>query len=161
MNKCSQYDGYGISYIYMVFEWRETFHLTNAEMCIFKCISFKECICIFASAKCGVWPNVSFETRCKPLHMTSHALLSTYTVDACNGQLSAVPIMFGLLLCYGRSDEKRNCGWKNLPKKPCKSLINSLVNLHHQLTIGVNPCYSWHTLWTFYSCGFQTTNRTH
>ncbi|KAF5907052.1 DENN domain-containing protein 4C isoform X1, partial [Clarias magur] len=33
------------------------------------------------------------------------------------------------------SDEKRNSGWKNLPKKPCKSLINSLVNLHHQLNI--------------------------
>ncbi|KAB5579415.1 hypothetical protein PHYPO_G00194810 [Pangasianodon hypophthalmus] len=33
------------------------------------------------------------------------------------------------------SDEKRNSSWKNLPKKPCKSLINSLVNLHHQLTI--------------------------
>uniref|UniRef100_A0A3B4CIV9 UDENN domain-containing protein n=1 Tax=Pygocentrus nattereri TaxID=42514 RepID=A0A3B4CIV9_PYGNA len=33
------------------------------------------------------------------------------------------------------SDEKRHCSWKNLPKKPCKSLINALVNLHHQLTI--------------------------
>ncbi|KAL1270869.1 hypothetical protein QQF64_029885, partial [Cirrhinus molitorella] len=31
------------------------------------------------------------------------------------------------------SDEKRNSNWKNLPKKPCKSLINSLGNLHHQL----------------------------
>uniref|UniRef100_A0AAR2K7S4 UDENN domain-containing protein n=1 Tax=Pygocentrus nattereri TaxID=42514 RepID=A0AAR2K7S4_PYGNA len=37
------------------------------------------------------------------------------------------------------SDEKRHCSWKNLPKKPCKSLINALVNLHHQLTIGTNP----------------------
>uniref|UniRef100_A0A8B9RHT8 DENN domain containing 4C n=1 Tax=Astyanax mexicanus TaxID=7994 RepID=A0A8B9RHT8_ASTMX len=34
------------------------------------------------------------------------------------------------------SDEKKYSNWKNLPKKPCKSLINSLVNLHHQLTIG-------------------------
>ncbi|TSK82191.1 DENN domain-containing protein 4C [Bagarius yarrelli] len=33
------------------------------------------------------------------------------------------------------SDEKRNSNWKNLPKKPCKSLINMLVNLHHQLNI--------------------------
>uniref|UniRef100_A0A8B9KZM4 DENN domain containing 4C n=1 Tax=Astyanax mexicanus TaxID=7994 RepID=A0A8B9KZM4_ASTMX len=33
------------------------------------------------------------------------------------------------------SDEKKYSNWKNLPKKPCKSLINSLVNLHHQLTI--------------------------
>ncbi|KAI4900140.1 hypothetical protein NFI96_023868, partial [Prochilodus magdalenae] len=33
------------------------------------------------------------------------------------------------------SDEKRHCSWKNLPKKPCKSLINTLVNLHHQLSI--------------------------
>ncbi|XP_017269921.1 DENN domain-containing protein 4C isoform X2 [Kryptolebias marmoratus] len=31
------------------------------------------------------------------------------------------------------SDEKRHNNWKNLPKKPCKSLINSLTNLHHQL----------------------------
>ncbi|XP_041841016.1 DENN domain-containing protein 4C isoform X2 [Melanotaenia boesemani] len=31
------------------------------------------------------------------------------------------------------SDEKRHSSWKNLPKKPCKSLINSLSNLHHQL----------------------------
>uniref|UniRef100_A0A3P9KW60 DENN/MADD domain containing 4C n=1 Tax=Oryzias latipes TaxID=8090 RepID=A0A3P9KW60_ORYLA len=31
------------------------------------------------------------------------------------------------------SDEKRHGNWKNLPKKPCKSLINSLSNLHHQL----------------------------
>uniref|UniRef100_A0AAQ6ABI8 UDENN domain-containing protein n=1 Tax=Amphiprion ocellaris TaxID=80972 RepID=A0AAQ6ABI8_AMPOC len=31
------------------------------------------------------------------------------------------------------SDEKRHNNWKNLPKKPCKSLINSLSNLHHQL----------------------------
>ncbi|XP_062850199.1 DENN domain-containing protein 4C [Trichomycterus rosablanca] len=31
------------------------------------------------------------------------------------------------------SDEKKNCSWKNLPKKPCKSLMNSLVNLHQQL----------------------------
>uniref|UniRef100_A0A673AMD2 DENN/MADD domain containing 4C n=1 Tax=Sphaeramia orbicularis TaxID=375764 RepID=A0A673AMD2_9TELE len=31
------------------------------------------------------------------------------------------------------SDEKRHSNWKNLPKKPCKSLINSLSSLHHQL----------------------------
>ncbi|XP_029026612.1 DENN domain-containing protein 4C isoform X2 [Betta splendens] len=31
------------------------------------------------------------------------------------------------------SDEKRHGNWKNLPKKPCKSLISSLSNLHHQL----------------------------
>ncbi|XP_056156609.1 DENN domain-containing protein 4C [Lampris incognitus] len=31
------------------------------------------------------------------------------------------------------SDEKRHSNWKNLPKKPSKSLINSLSNLHHQL----------------------------
>ncbi|XP_068443434.1 DENN domain-containing protein 4C isoform X2 [Clinocottus analis] len=31
------------------------------------------------------------------------------------------------------SDEKRHGNWKNLPKKPCKSLINVLSNLHHQL----------------------------
>uniref|UniRef100_A0A7N6B2N0 DENN/MADD domain containing 4C n=1 Tax=Anabas testudineus TaxID=64144 RepID=A0A7N6B2N0_ANATE len=28
---------------------------------------------------------------------------------------------------------KRHNNWKNLPKKPCKSLMNSLSNLHHQL----------------------------
>ncbi|KAI5609538.1 DENN domain-containing protein 4C isoform X2 [Silurus asotus] len=33
------------------------------------------------------------------------------------------------------SDEKRNSSWKNLPKKPCKSLINSLVNVQHHLSI--------------------------
>ncbi|KAM6949621.1 DENN domain-containing protein 4C [Aplochiton taeniatus] len=31
------------------------------------------------------------------------------------------------------SDEKRHSNWKNIPKKPCKSLINSLSNLYHQL----------------------------
>ncbi|KAM6960171.1 DENN domain-containing protein 4C isoform 3-T3 [Tautogolabrus adspersus] len=31
------------------------------------------------------------------------------------------------------SDEKRHSNWKNLPKKPCKSLVNSLSNLHRQL----------------------------
>uniref|UniRef100_A0A3P9Q4E5 DENN domain containing 4C n=1 Tax=Poecilia reticulata TaxID=8081 RepID=A0A3P9Q4E5_POERE len=31
------------------------------------------------------------------------------------------------------SDEKKHSNWKYLPKKPCKSLINSLNNLHHQL----------------------------
>ncbi|XP_037613819.1 DENN domain-containing protein 4C isoform X1 [Sebastes umbrosus] len=31
------------------------------------------------------------------------------------------------------SDEKRHSNWKNLPKKPCKSLMNSLSNLHRQL----------------------------
>uniref|UniRef100_A0A672JFW9 DENN/MADD domain containing 4C n=1 Tax=Salarias fasciatus TaxID=181472 RepID=A0A672JFW9_SALFA len=38
------------------------------------------------------------------------------------------------------SDEKRNSNWKSLPKKPCKSLINTLSNLHHQLaTVAVRP----------------------
>uniref|UniRef100_I3K700 DENN domain containing 4C n=1 Tax=Oreochromis niloticus TaxID=8128 RepID=I3K700_ORENI len=36
------------------------------------------------------------------------------------------------------SDEKKHSNWKNLPKKPCKSLINSLSNLHHQLATGTN-----------------------
>uniref|UniRef100_A0A672JGB6 DENN/MADD domain containing 4C n=1 Tax=Salarias fasciatus TaxID=181472 RepID=A0A672JGB6_SALFA len=36
------------------------------------------------------------------------------------------------------SDEKRNSNWKSLPKKPCKSLINTLSNLHHQLATGRN-----------------------
>uniref|UniRef100_A0A8D3E7F1 DENN domain-containing protein 4C n=1 Tax=Scophthalmus maximus TaxID=52904 RepID=A0A8D3E7F1_SCOMX len=37
------------------------------------------------------------------------------------------------------SDEKRHNNWKNLPKKPCKSLMNSLSNLHHQLaTVSVH-----------------------
>ncbi|XP_035531265.1 DENN domain-containing protein 4C isoform X2 [Morone saxatilis] len=37
------------------------------------------------------------------------------------------------------SDEKRHSNWKNLPKKPCKSLVNSLSNLHHQLaTVSVH-----------------------
>ncbi|XP_046904923.1 DENN domain-containing protein 4C isoform X6 [Hypomesus transpacificus] len=31
------------------------------------------------------------------------------------------------------SDEKRHSNWKNLPKKPCRSLINYLTNLQHQL----------------------------
>ncbi|XP_068569583.1 DENN domain-containing protein 4C isoform X2 [Cebidichthys violaceus] len=31
------------------------------------------------------------------------------------------------------SDEKRHSNWKNLPKKPGKSLMNTLSNLHHQL----------------------------
>uniref|UniRef100_A0A671YVR7 DENN domain containing 4C n=1 Tax=Sparus aurata TaxID=8175 RepID=A0A671YVR7_SPAAU len=31
------------------------------------------------------------------------------------------------------SDEKRHNNWKNLPKKPCKTLMNSLSNLHHPL----------------------------
>uniref|UniRef100_A0A4W5PKT9 DENN domain containing 4C n=1 Tax=Hucho hucho TaxID=62062 RepID=A0A4W5PKT9_9TELE len=33
------------------------------------------------------------------------------------------------------SDEKKHSNWKNLPKKPCKSLFNSLTNLQHQLGI--------------------------
>lgn len=41
------------------------------------------------------------------------------------------------MACY-RSDEKRHNNWKNLPKKPCKSLISSLSNLHHQLATGTN-----------------------
>uniref|UniRef100_A0A674C0T2 DENN/MADD domain containing 4C n=1 Tax=Salmo trutta TaxID=8032 RepID=A0A674C0T2_SALTR len=36
------------------------------------------------------------------------------------------------------SDEKKHSNWKNLPKKPCKSLFNSLNNLQHQLGIGTN-----------------------
>lgn len=47
------------------------------------------------------------------------------------------------IVCY-RSDEKRHSNWKNLPKKPCKSLINSLSNLHHQLATGTN------SIWLFY-----------
>ncbi|XP_041078146.1 LOW QUALITY PROTEIN: DENN domain-containing protein 4C-like [Polyodon spathula] len=31
------------------------------------------------------------------------------------------------------SDDKRHYTWKHLPKKPSKSLFNSLTNLHHQL----------------------------
>ncbi|XP_069026351.1 DENN domain-containing protein 4C isoform X1 [Embiotoca jacksoni] len=37
------------------------------------------------------------------------------------------------------SDEKRHSNWKNLPKKPCKSLMNSLSNLHHQLATVSGP----------------------
>ncbi|XP_054608589.1 DENN domain-containing protein 4C isoform X3 [Dunckerocampus dactyliophorus] len=38
------------------------------------------------------------------------------------------------------SDEKKHNNWKNLPKKPCKSLINTLSNLHRQLaTVSVRP----------------------
>uniref|UniRef100_A0AAX7SRC6 DENN/MADD domain containing 4C n=1 Tax=Astatotilapia calliptera TaxID=8154 RepID=A0AAX7SRC6_ASTCA len=41
---------------------------------------------------------------------------------------------------YVVSDEKKHSNWKNLPKKPCKSLINSLSNLHHQLaTVSLRP----------------------
>ncbi|XP_036372451.1 DENN domain-containing protein 4C-like [Megalops cyprinoides] len=31
------------------------------------------------------------------------------------------------------SDDKKHCNWKNFPKKPSKSLVNSLSSLHHQL----------------------------
>ncbi|XP_035283449.1 DENN domain-containing protein 4C [Anguilla anguilla] len=31
------------------------------------------------------------------------------------------------------SDDKKHCNWKNLPKKPSKSLLNCLSNLYHQL----------------------------
>ncbi|KAK1174925.1 hypothetical protein AOXY_G2536 [Acipenser oxyrinchus oxyrinchus] len=31
------------------------------------------------------------------------------------------------------SDDKKHYTWKHLPKKPSKSLLNSLTNLHHQL----------------------------
>uniref|UniRef100_A0AAY3ZZB9 DENN/MADD domain containing 4C n=1 Tax=Denticeps clupeoides TaxID=299321 RepID=A0AAY3ZZB9_9TELE len=44
------------------------------------------------------------------------------------------------------SDEKRHCNWKSLPKKPCKSLLNSLTNLHHQL-LDMTPIeadFTWH-----------------
>ncbi|XP_053715997.1 DENN domain-containing protein 4C isoform X2 [Synchiropus splendidus] len=41
------------------------------------------------------------------------------------------------------SDEKRHSSWKNLPKKPCKSLNNSLNSLHHQLaTVSVHQSVS-------------------
>ncbi|KAM8882108.1 DENN domain-containing protein 4C isoform 1-T1 [Synchiropus picturatus] len=41
------------------------------------------------------------------------------------------------------SDEKRHSSWKNLPKKPCKSLNNSLNTLHHQLaTVSVHQSVS-------------------
>uniref|UniRef100_A0A8D0ANR9 DENN domain containing 4C n=1 Tax=Sander lucioperca TaxID=283035 RepID=A0A8D0ANR9_SANLU len=48
------------------------------------------------------------------------------------------------------SDEKRHSNWKNLPKKPCKSLVNSLSNLHHQLensAVDMTPIeadFTWH-----------------
>lgn len=42
-------------------------------------------------------------------------------------------LMFVLRL---RSDEKRHNNWKNLPKKPCKSLIGCLSSLHQQLASG-------------------------
>uniref|UniRef100_A0A674EK94 DENN domain containing 4C n=1 Tax=Salmo trutta TaxID=8032 RepID=A0A674EK94_SALTR len=50
------------------------------------------------------------------------------------------------------SDEKRHSNWKNLPKKPCKSLFNSLANLHHQLAqeglaVEMTPIeadFTWH-----------------
>lgn len=35
-----------------------------------------------------------------------------------------------------RSDEKRHNNWKNLPKKPCKSLISCLSSLYQQLASG-------------------------
>ncbi|XP_061768525.1 DENN domain-containing protein 4C isoform X1 [Nerophis ophidion] len=38
------------------------------------------------------------------------------------------------------SDEKKHSNFKNLPKKPCKSLVNTLSNLYHQLaTVSVRP----------------------
>ncbi|XP_061619894.1 DENN domain-containing protein 4C isoform X3 [Phyllopteryx taeniolatus] len=41
------------------------------------------------------------------------------------------------------SDEKKHNNWKNLPKKPCKSLVNSLSNLHQQLaTVSVRQSAS-------------------
>lgn len=43
-----------------------------------------------------------------------------------------------VVLCVRRSDEKRHNNWKNLPKKPCKTLMNSLSNLHHPLASGTN-----------------------
>lgn len=39
---------------------------------------------------------------------------------------------------HHRSDEKRHNNWKNLPKKPCKTLVSSLSNLYHQLITGTN-----------------------
>ena len=38
-----------------------------------------------------------------------------------------------------RSDEKRHNNWKNLPKKPCKSLISCLSHLQQQLATGRSP----------------------
>uniref|UniRef100_A0A665XFQ1 DENN/MADD domain containing 4C n=1 Tax=Echeneis naucrates TaxID=173247 RepID=A0A665XFQ1_ECHNA len=35
---------------------------------------------------------------------------------------------------FVKTKSKRHNNWKNLPKKPCKSLINSLSNLYHQLS---------------------------
>lgn len=54
---------------------------------------------------------------------------------------TALPLFIAIyphdIVCF-RSDEKRHSNWKNLPKKPCKSLINSLSSLHHQLATGTN-----------------------
>lgn len=41
-----------------------------------------------------------------------------------------------MFLLRPRSDEKRHNNWKNLPKKPCKSLIGCLSSLYQQLASG-------------------------
>eukprot|EP00069_Balaena_mysticetus_P009334 bmy_20155T0 len=38
------------------------------------------------------------------------------------------------MLLFNRSDEKKNMNWKQLPKKPCKSLISTLKKLYPQLS---------------------------
>ena len=40
------------------------------------------------------------------------------------------------MLLFNRSDEKKNMNWKQLPKKPCKSLISTLKKLYPQLSSG-------------------------
>uniref|UniRef100_A0A3Q3G2P3 DENN/MADD domain containing 4C n=1 Tax=Labrus bergylta TaxID=56723 RepID=A0A3Q3G2P3_9LABR len=58
------------------------------------------------------------------------------------------------------SDEKRHNNWKNLPKKPCKSLVNSLSNLHHQLATGTNTTFAdftWHKKKTALEMEIQET----
>uniref|UniRef100_A0A3Q3G6T3 DENN/MADD domain containing 4C n=1 Tax=Labrus bergylta TaxID=56723 RepID=A0A3Q3G6T3_9LABR len=61
------------------------------------------------------------------------------------------------------SDEKRHNNWKNLPKKPCKSLVNSLSNLHHQLegsAVDMTPIeadFTWHKKKTALEMEIQET----
>uniref|UniRef100_A0AAQ5XCP9 UDENN domain-containing protein n=1 Tax=Amphiprion ocellaris TaxID=80972 RepID=A0AAQ5XCP9_AMPOC len=62
---------------------------------------------------------------------------------------------------------KRHNNWKNLPKKPCKSLINSLSNLHHQLAtaqegsaVDMTPIeadFTWHKKKTALEMEIQET----
>uniref|UniRef100_A0A8C6TG72 DENN/MADD domain containing 4C n=1 Tax=Neogobius melanostomus TaxID=47308 RepID=A0A8C6TG72_9GOBI len=61
------------------------------------------------------------------------------------------------------SDEKRHGNWKNLPKKPGKSLVNSLSNLHHQLdgsALDMTPIeadFTWHKRKTALEMEIQET----